>query len=318
MIEFVCMLPVIGALFTACGPPPPLAVGYVEGEYILIAPIETAQITFVDVNRGGRIAAGQPLARLERRDADIAVAEARAALAQAESKLADLHQGKRPEEIAMIAASLNSAKAQATETGRILARQTNLLERGISAQANYDTASTNLEVAKAKVAELEANLAVANLPARANEIKAADAAVQQAKAVLESAEWRLEKRVLSSPEPGTVFDIIRNPGEVAGPQAPVLSVLPDGAVKLRLYLPEPALSSVSPGSRLDVRCDGCGEGMTATVSYVASDPEFTPPVIYSLENRQKLVYLVEAKPDSDADALKPGQIVDVVLAGDGQ
>jgi HlyD family secretion protein len=218
----------------------------------------------------------------------------------------------------MIAASLNSAKAQATEAGRILKRQTDLLERGISAQANYDTASTNLQVAKAKVAELEANLAVANLPARSNEIKAADAAVEQAKAVLENAEWRLEKRVLSSPEPGTVFDIIRNPGEVAGPQAPVLSVLPDGAVKLRLYLPEAALSGVSTGTRLDVHCDGCGAGMTATVSYIASDPEFTPPVIYSLENRQKLVYLVEAKPDSGADALKPGQIVDVVLAGGGQ
>jgi len=319
MTGFVCALPLLSALFSGCAPPPPLAVGYVEGEYVLIAPIETAQIEFVDVSRGGRIAAGQALARLERRDAEIAVAEARAALAQAESKLADLNQGKRPEEIDMIEASLNSARAQAVEAGRILKRQTDLLGRGISAQANFDTASTNVEVARAKVAELEANLAVARLPARANEIKAADAAVTQAKAALASAEWRLEKRVLSSPEPGTVFDIIRNPGEVAGPQAPVLSVLPDGAVKLRLYLPEMALSGVAPGTRLEVHCDGCGDGMTATVSYVSDDPEFTPPVIYSLENRQKLVYLVEARPDSDAGALKPGQIVDVAwpAGGDG-
>ena len=91
--------------------------------------------------------------------------------------------------------------------------------------------------------------------------------------------------------------------------------LPDGAVKLRVYVPEAALSSVSVGTTLSVNCDGCGDGMTATISYVASDPEFTPPVIYSLQNRQKLVYLVEAIPGAQATALQPGQIVDVRLGG---
>ena len=92
-------------------------------------------------------------------------------------------------------------------------------------------------------------------------------------------------------------------------------MLPDGAVKLRVYVPEAALSTISVGTSLPVNCDGCSGSMTATVSYVASEPEFTPPVIYSLQNRQKLVYLVEAIPDAGATALKPGQIVDVRLAG---
>ena len=98
----------------------------------------------------------------------------------------------------------------------------------------------------------------------------------------------------------------------------MLSVLPDGAFKLRVYVPETALSSIRVGAGLMVRCDGCGEGMRATVSYISPDPEFTPPVIYSLENRQKLVYLVEARPDDDAWALTPGQIVDVDLAESGR
>ena len=76
-------------------------------------------------------------------------------------------------------------------------------------------------------------------------------------------------------------------------------------------MPEPAFSSVTVGQLLDVRCDGCQPGLTARVSYVSPDPEFTPPVIYSLETRQKLVYLVEARPEGDATALQPGQIVDV-------
>ncbi len=315
MMDFICAIPVLSGLLAPCAPQMPLAAGYVEGEYVLIAPIETARLAEVNVRRGDHVAAGQTLAVMEKKDSEIAVAQARAAIAQAESQLANISEGRRPEEIAVIEASLNSARAQADEAGRDVQRQTDLLQRGIAPRAAFDNATTAWKIAKAKVAELEANLAVARLPARADEIRAAEAAVAQARAALDSAEWRLTNRTLSSPRPATVFDIIRNPGEVAGPQAPVMTVLPEGAVKLRLYVPESALSAVGVGTSLSVSCDGCASGLTATVSYVATDPEFTPPVIYSLENRQKLVFLVEARPDDGSSDLKPGQIVDVVLPG---
>ena len=167
-------------------------------------------------------------------------------------------------------------------------------------------------------ARREANLAVGGLPARPETIKAADNQVKQAQSALEQAQWRLSKRVLAAPSPGRINDVIRNPGDIAGPTAPVISMLPDGAVKLSVYVPESAFSSVKVGTLLGVRCDGCGPELKARVSYVSPDPEFTPPVIYSLENRQKLVYLVEARPEGDAGALQPGQIVDVELADVGK
>lgn len=315
MMDLVCVIPLLSSLFGFCSAPAPLAVGYVEGDYVWIAPIETAEVVDVLKRRGDRISAGEPLAALERSDAEISVAEATAALARAQSQLADLMEGKRPEEIAIVAASLNSARAQAREAERVLKRQDELLKRGITSQAAFDDAQTGLDIASAKVTELEANLAVAGLAARPAAIRAAEAEVDRTRAVLENAQWRLGKRTLSSPTPGIIYDIIRNPGDVAGPQSPVLSLLPDGAVKLRLYVGEPDLSSIAIGSQLTVRCDGCGTGMQAVVSYIASDPEFTPPVIYSLENRQKLVYLIEARPGVGATALNPGQIVDVILAG---
>jgi HlyD family secretion protein len=314
MMELICALPVLASLFGACEPSPGIAVGYVEGDYVLITPIEAAQIETVEIERGDRVETGEVLARLERRDAEISVAQARAALAQAESQVADLLVGKRPEEIDAIRASLNSARAQAVEARRVLDRQKDLLDQGITSQANYDTAETSLELAEAKVTELEANLTVAQLPARPDTIAAARAAVEQARAAHENAKWRLGKRTVQSPVDGRVFDIIRNPGETAGPQAPIVSVLPDGATKLRLYIPEPVLADIDIGTKLSVRCDGCDPDMHATVYYIADEPEFTPPVIYSLDNRQKLEYLVEALPDPNARALKPGQIVDAYLA----
>jgi HlyD family secretion protein len=314
-MSFLCSIPLVASLFSACAQAP-LAVGYVEGEYVLLAPIEVAQVVSVAVKRGDRVMSGKPVVTLESDDAEIAVAQAQSAVAQAEAKLADLKIGKRPEEIAVLEAELKSAMAEKAEADRVQKRLGNLLTRGTSAQAEYDKAATTAELAEAAVGQAEANLAVARLPARPEAIKAAESEVDQSKAALSQARWRLSKRVLAAPSPGRIDDVIREAGDIAGPSEPVISMLPDGAVKLRVYVPEERFASVKVGARLSVRCDGCAPGLRARVSYVSPDPEFTPPVIYSLETRQKLVYLVEARPEGDAAPLKPGQIVDVVLANE--
>jgi len=317
-MSFFCTLPLAAQLFGACAPAAPLAVGYVEGDYVLLAPIEVAQVETVAVKRGDRVVADTPVVTLESADAKIAVAQAEAALAQAQAQLADLQVGKRPEEIAVLKAEVDMARAQATDAKRRYDRAADLFKRGTGTQADYDTASATLETANAQVGQAEANLAVGGLPARPETIKAADNQVKQAQSALGQARWRLSKRVLAAPSPGRINDVIRNPGDTAGPTAPVISMLPDGAIKLSVYVPERAFSSVKVGTLLNVHCDGCGPDVKARVSYVSPDPEFTPPVIYSLENRQKLVYLVEARPEGDAGLLQPGQIVDVDLAGTGK
>lgn len=316
-MSFLCALPLAASLLSACAAPKPLAVGYVEGEYALLAPIDVAEVDAVGVKRGDRVKPGERIAQMESRDARIALAQAKAALAEAQAQLADLRIGKRPDEIAALAAAVDMAKAQAADARRKFERARDLLKKGTGTQADYDTASAAFDTANAQVNQAEANLAVGKLPARPEAIKAAAERVMQAQSELNAARWRLSKRVIRAPAAGRVSDIIRNPGDVAGPTAPVVSMLPDGAVKLTLYLPEPSFSSVRIGTQLDVDCDGCKPGITARVSYVSPDPEFTPPVIYSLETRQKLVYLIEARPTDPDSPLQPGQIVDVRIAKGG-
>jgi len=295
----------------------PLATGYVEGEYVQIASVATAQIVNLPVRSGDRVATGAVLAELEKRDSEIALALAEAALARAESQLANLRQGKRPEEIRVIEAALASARAQAGEAGRVADRLIGLAARGVATETQRDDAATAAEVAKARVAEIEANLAVARLPARANEIAAAEAALGEATAACDHARWQLGNREIAAPVAGVVTDVLRRTGEIAVAGQPILTLLPDNAVRLRLYLPEEALARVSVGALLDIRCDGCPAGLVARVTYIADGPEFTPPVIYSVGSRQKLVYLIEAAP-AEGSALKPGQIVDADLAGAGR
>jgi HlyD family secretion protein len=113
-----------------------------------------------------------------------------------------------------------------------------------------------------------------------------------------------------------VYDVIYRVGERVPANAPVVVLLPDDAVKLRFFVPETRLAQLAVGDRVGVSCDGCPAGLSATVSFVSPQAEFTPPVIYSNESRSKLVFMAEAKPDpSSRSRLKPGQPVEVRLAG---
>lgn len=314
MMSWICSFALAGKFFAACAGDT-LAVGYVEGDYVSMAPLETARIAAVSVKLGDRVTPGAAIARMETNDIEIVVTDATARLAQAESELSDLKRGRRPEEIEVIAASLASAEAQAEEAERTLARRIDLSKRGFSPQAELDQATTARDVALARVRELKANLAVAKLPAREDAIKAAENRVAQARAALETAKWRLSERTITARAAGRITDLVRRPGEVAGPQAPVVSMLPDGAVKLKLWVPEKGFARLALGAALAVHCDGCEPGLTARITHLSAEPEFTPPVIYSIETRQKLVHLVEARPEGAATRLQPGQIVDVSLPG---
>jgi HlyD family secretion protein len=314
ILETLCSIGFLSGWLSACQPPAASVVGYVEGEYVQIAPIEVARIVALDVRRGDLVTAGETIGSVEATDAVIAVSNGEGALAQATAELANILYGRRPEEIAAIEASLDAAKLQTEDNLRSLDRTRDLNARGFAPQADLDRAQTAYDVASSRVKELTANLAVAKLPARDDEIAAARSRVKQAEAGLDQARWRLGQRTLTAPAAGQISDIVRRPGEVAGPTAPVVSMLPDGALKLTLYAPEGALSSLAVGEQLPVRCDGCPSGLTAVVSYIAREPEFTPPVIYSLDQRQTLVYLIEARPAHDLTLrLQPGQIVDVDL-----
>jgi HlyD family secretion protein len=310
---FLCALPLIARL-AACAAPEVLAVGYVEGEYVNLAPVTAATLVEVGPRQGDRVAAGEVVARQERADAEIALAEAEAARDQAAAELANLREGSRPEEIAVTEAALEASRVRLREAERQATRQTALAERGVVPQADLDTVLATRDTAETDVAQLQAELAVQRLPARVQVVAAAESRLRGAEAEVRDARWRLEQRELVAPAEGQVTDVFRRAGEIAGPTAPVLSLLPDGAFKLVAFVGETEVAGVAPGDVLEVRCDGCPPGQRATVSYVSDEPEFTPPVIFSVENRQKLVYRIEARPAEESRSLRPGQIVDVSLA----
>ena len=144
------------------------------------------------------------------------------------------------------------------------------------------------------------------------DLDAAIMLLRDAQARLNSAQTRLARRQVFSPVTGTVQEVYYRPGEVVPAGRPVVSLLPPGNIKVRFFVPEPVLSSIDYGGVIKVSCDSCSPDITAHISFIARQSEFTPPVIYSLEERSKLVFLVEALPGKP-DALRVGQPVDVTL-----
>jgi HlyD family secretion protein len=141
---------------------------------------------------------------------------------------------------------------------------------------------------------------------------AAEATLRDAQARLNSSQTRLARRKVFSPVDGTVQEIYYRPGEMVAAGRPVVSLLPPGNIKVRFFVPETVLPNIAYGDAVRIGCDGCASGLTARVSFIAKQSEFTPPVIYSLEERAKLVFLIEALPEKP-DALRVGQPVDVSL-----
>jgi HlyD family secretion protein len=138
----------------------------------------------------------------------------------------------------------------------------------------------------------------------------AQAALRDTKARLDAARTRLARRKVASPVTGTVEQVYFRPGEVVAAGRPVVALLPPGNLKVRFFVPQGELPGIALGDKVGVTCDGCAPNLSAKVSFIARQAEFTPPVIYSLEERAKLVFMVEALPDDPA-AFRVGQPVEV-------
>ena len=176
-------------------------------------------------------------------------------------------------------ADLNQNKATLANAQQTYDRAASLNKTGSGTQANLDSAVSALRVAEARVA---------------------------------TSETRMARRRGFAPVAGTIQQIYFREGEMVAAQRPVLSIMPPGNMKLRFFVPETELPKLAIGDTVRIGCDNCAADLTAKIYFIATSAEYTPPVIYSLEERNKLVYLIQARP-SRPDALRVGQPIDVYL-----
>jgi HlyD family secretion protein len=302
-------LTIVGVLFLAprLGRPEVLT-GYVEGEPLYLAAPVSGTVTSMSVVRGQRVAAGARLFVVDPQQTVSIRDQAAAQVTAAQAQAVDVRKGQRPVELAVLDANIAAAEAKARDAEAALRRVTTLAGKGFESKAALDDARVNAQSAAAAVTAARKQRDAAALGARADQIAAADARVAEAQAGLNGAAARLTDIAPVAPQAARVEDVFFQQGEWAPANQPILSLLPDARIKLRFFVPERSLVAYRIGAVVHFACDGCANGLTAKVNYVAPRPEFTPPVIYSRGARDRLVYLVEALPSAQ---LNPGQPVDV-------
>ncbi len=297
----------------ACSPPQPTDLpGYIEANFTRVAAPLAGRLVALPVTKGQEIEADSLLFVLDQDQENAAVAEANARLKRQGAAAADLSKGKRREEIAVLEAQERQVVAQLALGEADLKRQEELAARNFISSAGLDSIRTRVKAETARVSEIRANLQVARLAARPDAREAAEAEIAAARAVVAQSEWKRDQKTVRAPVTARVDDTLYQVGEWVPAGSPVVSLLTPKALKVRFFVAQADLSNYAVGTQVQASCDNCGVPFTARVSFVAKSPEFTPPVIYSHENRARLVFLVEALPDQD-QSLNPGQPVDVRL-----
>jgi len=288
--------------------------GYAEGEYVRVAAPFAGTLQKLAVARGTWVKAADALFILEQENEAAARREAVERVKNAEAQLANLQKGRRPPEIDAIRAQLAQAETALKLSATQLKRNEQLVAQNFIAKERLDESRAAYDREFQHVAELKAQLATARLAARPDEIKAAESNVAAARAALAQADWKLAQRTVEAPVAGLVQDTYYVTGEWVNANQPVVSLLPPENIKVRFFVEEARVGALQVGQRVTATCDGCAAPVAATVSFISPQAEFTPPVIYSRDQRAKLVFLIEARPAAaDAVKLRPGQPLDIAL-----
>jgi HlyD family secretion protein len=291
--------------------------GYVEGEFVYLAAPQAGYLKSLDSPRGTRVSEGQAVFVVAADQEIDALLEAEARADSAREKVENLKEPRRQTEIAALQANLQAAQANLRLAKLRLERQQSLARENFVSPATVDEAVSNHDQALAQVEAARQQLsAYRDTLGREPEVRSAEAELQAAQAQTAQRRWTVERKTVSAPVAGEINDTWYRPGEWVPAGSPVASLLPDDRRRLRFFVPETDLARIQPGQAIEATCAGCAVPIRAVIDFIAPQAEFTPPVIYSRESREKLVFRVEAAPVREqAATLRPGLPLDVRLTG---
>ncbi len=271
----------------------------------------------VFVDEGDRVEAGQSLARLDTARLEAQLAEAEARYDAQRQLVARLEAGSRPEEIAKARAELEAARSRARAAEDTARRLQHLVERKLVSPEDAENARSLADAAVAQARAAEASLALIVAGPRKEDIAIARAELAARRASLALARERMNDASLVAPSDGVIRNRILEPGDMASPQVPVLTLALDDPVWVRAYLPETALGRVAPGMIAEIETDSFpGKRYRGWIGYISPTAEFTPKTVETPELRTRLVYQIRVFACNPEGQLRLGMPATVVVRTD--
>jgi HlyD family secretion protein len=319
------------AAASGCRKPPPSnstrASGQVDATAIQVAPEVGGRIIEMPVNEGDRVKQGDLIARIDTRDADLALRRAAADRAQADAQLRLLLAGSRGEDIrqakaqldaaagdvAAAAADLRSAETDLQRFERLLASRSGSEKQRDDAQTRRDVGRERVAAARAREQAAREALARTSAGARPQEIDVARARVASADAQIATLEKDRADASLVAPMAGLVTEKLLDPGDMAAPRAPVVVLTDLDHAWAEVFVGEPQVPRIKLGQAATIFTDAGGSGIPGTVSYISPKAEFTPRNVQTADDRSKLVYRVKISADNRNGVLKQGMPVEAEI-----
>lgn len=288
--------------------------GYAEAEFVNISSSQSGKLEKLFVKRGEQVAKGSNLFVLECDSERIALSQAASELAAAQSVLNDYTKGARPQELDVIEAQLAQAVANADNAKKQLERNALLIESNAVSKAQFEDSAAWAKSTSAKVNELKNALRVAKLAKRTDQIAAQKERIKQLQSSIRQIQWRLDEKTLRSRGTVLVFDTLYREGEFVPAGGIIVRLLPPENIKIRFFVPQTIAEKLQIGESVTIEGRADHQQLPAHVTYISAEAEYTPPVIYSNETKEQLIFMVEAYPETNsAHLLHPGQPVEISL-----
>ena len=273
--------------------------GYSYGDFIYLSHSTAEKIEQVYVKKGDLIKRGQELVKMESFTAENALSLAEKKLQIEHASLKNLQSGERPEELNVVRAQLDRARSAARLAKSQLVKYQPLFASNVITRLEWEKIQDDYEQKNAQVKELIHQIKAKQLPARQEQITSQASLVDFSRLEQDKALWDLQQIVITAPQDAQVYDIIYRAGERPTAGSPIITLLPPDNIKVRFFIPEKQLSNMHVGMKVQILFDECKEPVMGAINYISPQVEYTPPVIYSTERREKLIYMAEAKPVQD-------------------
>jgi HlyD family secretion protein len=289
--------------------------GYVEGEDIYLASPIAGKLVKICVQRGQKVRKGQLLFQLDPEPQTMLIKEAKSAYTQGEHLVQDLKQPKRPAEIDAIKAQIAQADAQLQLAILRVKRNQTLYDKRVLDKDSLDASVERQKELTNLKAQFESNLTLALEGARPEQISAQESQLYSLGIKIQQAQWELDQKTMYAPDKGSIFDVYFRRGEFVTAQRPVLSLLTPRNTRIEFFVPLEDLAKIYVGKKIQFSCENCSKENQAVISYVSPEAEYAPPLVYSRENSDKLVFRIKARAEH-ADRIMPGQPVIVRVSDD--
>lgn len=302
-------------ILTGCSSDKPTTYqGYIEGEYVNIASSQNGRLDKLFVKRGEHVKRDSPLFILDSANEAALLRQSESELSSAQAVYHDMQKGSRNEELDVIKAKLTQAQANATNYQAQLIRNQELYKSNAVSKEALDNSTAAAKQSAAAVMELQNTLKVAQLSGRKDLLKAQKGKIDQIQALITQASWRLGEKALKSPTDAMVFDTLYREGEFVPVGGIVARLLPPQNRKVRFFVPQDIAENLKIGQKVFFQKMNITQTVPGIIAYISPEAEYTPPLIYSNESKDRLVFMVEAYPSlENAPQFHPGQPMQVSI-----